>query len=356
MPSKYKKKMVQDYLHRHFALDLQYIAYIPIPFARSIIHTLYCTSLKLYSIIYHTRYVSDLWCFFCAPCSVQDHDFFFSFTYLPRWQHVSSNVLRKKAAICITAVLLMVQKSGDQQLEYIYIHIYTYIKPGKYWNIYDINWWSPDFWTINYTYNKLLTPWVPSRTWRLQTVWTSKVAKQPQFTCEWKVPGALVSQWSGIYVHRTISLWKCSIYVCILQHSVCVCAIDFFLGGHDIYCVCCKNFILPGTFGMGLFGLYSMPTDEHLEYEYNGQSWDEEQKKKHGHGEQKTYTPFLCLCPKAYIVIRQANQWTYMFFSKTSQCLCMFLSCNGIPLNFNSVCFPPPKKKNGTFCSPSASC
>ena len=156
--------MVQDYLHRHFALDLQYIAYIPIPFARSIIHTLYCTSLKLYSIIYHTRYVSDLWCFFCAPCSVQDHDFFFSFTYLPRWQHVSSNVLRKKAAICITAVLLMVQKSGDQQLEYIYIHIYTYIKPGKYWNIYDINWWSPDFWTINYTYNKLLTPWyLPGR-------------------------------------------------------------------------------------------------------------------------------------------------------------------------------------------------
>ena len=34
---------------------------------------------------------------------------------------------RKKTAICITAVLSMVQESGDQHLEYMYIHKSLYI-------------------------------------------------------------------------------------------------------------------------------------------------------------------------------------------------------------------------------------
>ena len=157
---------------------------------------------------------------------------------------------------------------------WIHIYIYTYIKPCKYWNIYDINWWSPDFWTINYTY-KLLTPWyLPGRDvskpfglQRLPSSHSSHV--NGRYQVPWWFNGQVYMS-IGPYLFGNVQ-FKYAFY-----NIQFVCVQLKFLGGHDIYCVCCKNFILPGTFGMGLFGLYSMPTDEHLEYEYNGQSWDEE--------------------------------------------------------------------------------
>ena len=151
-----------------------------------------------------------------------------------------------------------------------------------------------------------------------------------------------------VYMSIDISLWKCSRkYAFYNIDSVCVCII--FLGPHDIYCVCCKNFILPLVWAFSA-GIACQQTS--ISSTSTVVSHEMRNRKKNTGTVNRKHIHRFCVCVPNRTLSSDKPVKEHGFFSQTSQFLCMVLLCNGIPLTFNFFCFArSPQKKTAHVLS-----
>ena len=83
-----------------------------------------------------------------------------------------------------------------------------FCKPLKWWDIYHINWWSPDFWTINRSLNHEFSGSYFSGVWIEIDFWprTTFITKVISCHLEWSTP----LQLKGYVLHQLVKFvpWK----------------------------------------------------------------------------------------------------------------------------------------------------